>query len=249
MKNKFDHLFLLGRPASGKSEFIDYMKKLPDEDRAKNFHLAKFEEIDDFFWIWQKFMDDEVWEKAGYPRMYSKEYMKGNPGLTREGASLLDYCMEKFNAEIKKKYLSNESFYNDKSLIIEFARGGQKMYKHSLPRINAELWKRAAILYIDVSADDSWRRNVARYEEKLRHSSLAHMVPKETYDFHFRDHDWYDVTQKNESGYLELNGVKVPYVTMNNEPELPPGPEIGERYKKALDKLFKLYDTVKSCHE
>ena len=242
MKEKFDHLIIIGRPACGKSEFIDYMKKISDEEREKQFHIAKFEEIDDFPWIWEKFMEDDVWEKCGYPRKYSKEYMKGNAGMTPEAAPLLDYCMEKFNIEIEKRYLNDANFYQDKTLLIEFARGGAKAFKDQLNRLKPEIFKKAAILHIFIEPDESWRRNVARYEEKLKDSILSHMVPKETYDYHFRENDWKELTNNKESGYLELSGVKVPFVTMNNEPELPAGPEIADRYKTALDKLFELYD-------
>jgi len=241
MRNRYKHLFLLGRPASGKSEFIDYLKSVEETERANKYHIGRFDEIDDFLWLWEKFIEDDIWESAGYPRRYSKEYMPNNSGMTPEGAPLLDFCIEKFNRDISKNYLSNPEYYNNNTLIIEFARGGTKGYNHCLNRIAPELWKDAAIIYIDVTAEDSWRRNVARYEEKQRHSILAHMVPKETYDFHFRTHDWYDVTEKKESGFVTVSGVRVPYITMNNEPELPPGPEIGERYRKALETLWGLY--------
>ena len=243
MSNKIDHLILLGRPASGKSEFIDFIKGLSDTERNEICHIAKFEEIDDFPWIWEKFVEDDLWERAGYPRRYSKEYMKGNPGVIPEGAPLFDFCMEMFNREIKKKYLSNSDFYKEHTLIIEFSRGGKKKCTEELPRLAPEIWKSAAILYIDVSRDDSWRRNVARYEEKAKHSILAHMVPKETYDHYYNEIDWADVTGGKESGFIEVHGMKIPFVSMNNEPELPPGPEIAERYKKALDKLYELYST------
>ena len=35
MTRTFDHLLLLGRPAAGKSEFIDFMKKTTDAERAE----------------------------------------------------------------------------------------------------------------------------------------------------------------------------------------------------------------------
>lgn len=35
--DKFDIIFLLGRPAAGKSEIIDFLLKLSDEERRKYF--------------------------------------------------------------------------------------------------------------------------------------------------------------------------------------------------------------------
>ena len=241
MKKKFDHLVLLGRPASGKSELIDYLKGLSDSERLDGFHIGKFEEIDDFPWLWQKFTDDDIWERAGYPRLYSENYMPGNPHMNPEGVPLFDFCMAKFNIEIEKNYLSNPDFYKDNTLFIEFARGNTQTYAAAFSRLEKEIWKRAAIFFVDVTKDESWRRNVARYEEKKKHSILAHSLPRETYEYHFGTHDWHDLTDKKESGHLEKGGIKVPFVTMNNEPELPPGPEIAKRYKAAFDKLYELY--------
>lgn len=237
--NTFEHLIILGRPASGKSEFIDYIKKLPDAERVEKFHIGQFEEIDDFPWIWAKFMDDNIWEAAGYKRLYSFAD-QSNPGLKEDAGLLFDYCIERFNFEISEKYLQNREFYVKKTLIIEFSRGGEKAYQNALQRLKRAILKKAAIFYIKVSAEESWRRNVARYEEKLRHSILAHMVPKRTFDAFYKTDDWSAYTNGEECGMININGLDVPFVTMNNEPELPPGPEIAKRYKEALDKLFRL---------
>lgn len=242
MRSKFDHLIVLGRPASGKSEFIDYIKSLPDPVREKDLHIAAFEEVDDFPWIWEKFMEDDIWESVGYPRIYS--FKDGdNRGLHEEGFALYDFCLAKFNRVITKRYIKKPEFYDKKTLLIEFSRGGDDGYAHALPRLSKEVLDRAAIFYVKVSADESWRRNVARYEEKLSHSILAHMVPKRTFDTYYKTEDWDRFTGARESGKIEINGVPVPFVTMNNEPELPAGPEIAKRYKDALEKLFELYNT------
>ena len=98
----------------------------------------------------------------------------------------------------------------------------------------------AAILYIDVSREESWRRNVARYQEKLRHSILAHMVPRETYDYFYDVNDWPELTRGRPSGRLDVAGVSVPFVTMNNEPESTDPAVLEERYSTALGVLWAL---------
>ena len=55
MTKTFDHLFILGRPAAGKSEFMDFMKKISDAERSERFHIGHFVELDDFVWLWEKF--------------------------------------------------------------------------------------------------------------------------------------------------------------------------------------------------
>lgn len=243
MNHTFDHLFLMGRPAAGKSEFIDFMKKVSDDDRAKKYHIGKFVEVDDFVWIWEKFMEDDLWEEVGYPRIYSSDFENNNnPGLKIDKGDLLDLMMSKINHEVKKKFLSNPSFYDNNTVIIEFARGQNKGYRHSFKLINKDLWQRAAILYVEVDGNESWRRNVARYQDKLKHSILAHMVPKKTFDTHFAEDDWSEFTSMKRSGYLNLGGVDVPFVTMNNCPESTDPIVLDERYGKALRELMDLKD-------
>ncbi len=241
MTATFDHLLLLGRPAGGKSEFIDFMKKIPDDVRARKFHIGKFEEVDDFVWIWEKFVEDDIWERAGQPRLYSKNYMPGNPGMAPEGERLFRFCMHKFNEVIAEKYLARPQFYNDHTLFIEFARGRRNGFRDALNALKPEILKRAAILFIDVTREESWRRNTARYREKLKHSVLAHMVPKETFDYFYSDHDWSDLTGKDKNGRVDVNGLKVPFVTMNNEPESADPSVLNERYGNALEQLYGLY--------
>lgn len=233
---------MLGRPASGKSEFIDFMKKIPDAERTNKFHIGKFEEVDDFVWIWEKIIEDEFWEKAGYQRLYSKNYMPHNAGVTPKGERLFGFCMQKFNDVIKGKYLSRPEFYNDHTLFIEFARGRENAFKNALETLEFEILKRAAILFIYVTREESWRRNTARYQEELKHSILAHMVPKETFDYFYTDHDWLAITHNEPSGFIRINGLQIPFVTMNNEPESTDSVVLAKRYDEALGKLYKLYE-------
>jgi hypothetical protein len=103
--------------------------------------------------------------------------------------------------------------------------------------------QRAAIFYIHVSRHESWRRNVARYQEKLRHSILAHMVPRETYDYFYDTNDWHEVTGGAPDGRLDINGVQIPFVTMTNEPESTDLAVLEARYAAALGRLWELRST------
>ncbi len=240
MTDIFRHLLVLGRPACGKSEFIDFLKHSPDDMRRTRLHIGRFEEVDDFPWLWEKFQEDALWEKAGYPRLYTEEYMPGNPGMAPKGAKLFDWCMHKFNEVIGAQYAGREDFYQDSTLLIEFARGGQDGFRRALGRLERHVLDGAAIFHIQVSREESWRRNVARYQEKLRHSILAHMVPRETYDHFYDVNDWADLTGQQPSGWIDVNGLRVPFVTMNNEPESTDPAVLEERYAAALGQLWSL---------
>lgn len=231
----FDNLFVLGRPAGGKSELIDFMKKVPVPERAEKYHIGAFEEVDDFPWIWEVCSQDDEREARGERRLCSEKTEEGhNLTVPNFRGSLIG----RFNKVITEKYLSRPEFYREGTLLIEFARGRGDGFKNSLDQFKRDILERAAILYIDVSFQESFRRNNARYNAALKSSILCHKVPdKDMYEY-FIENDWKDITDGRPDGNLVVNGVAVPFVSMNNEPELPPGPEIAERYKKALDRLF-----------
>lgn len=238
MARLFENLLLLGRPASGKSEFIDFMKNVSDADRSARYHIGKFNELDDFPWIWEKFMEDDIWETAGYPRRFS--FGGGNPGLNKEGGPLFDFCMAKFNAEYAKNYRDNGGFYRDGTLLIEFSRGGENAYRKALGQLSPDILKRSAILFVLVSYEESRRRNDARYREKLQHSILAHKVPDETMETFYKTHDWLELTGNRGDGHITVGSVRVPFVTMNNEPELTDPALLDRRYGPALRTLMEL---------
>ncbi|MBU4484755.1 hypothetical protein KKA47_04985, partial [bacterium] len=234
----FDNLFLLARAAAGKSELIDFFKNTPEDKRIKEHHIGKFEEIDDFPWIWQACEADDKREANGEARIDTVK--------TSEGVSLLDQLFRlkmvpKFNKAINEKYMSRPEFYENGTLFIEFARGKADGFKTTLEGFDDEILQKGSILYVKVSHAESYRRNNARYKEGQEGSILFHKVPDKDMNEYFIENDWEEITGGKENGYLEIKGIKIPFVTMLNEPELPPGPEISARYENALNKLFELY--------
>lgn len=241
MSKTFDHLIILGRPAGGKSEFIDFIKNVPAQTRAEKYRIGNFEAMDDFMWLWEKFEEDNLWEKAGRERIFSKKY-GNNYGLVN--GELLYFLIERFNMEVPKRYLSRPEFYQDSTLLIEFSRGGKYLYKDAISKLSKEILNRAAVLYINVSFEESWRRNVARYQEKLKHSVLSHMVPRETMDEFYSTDDWSELTKGEHSGCLYFNGLKIPFATVLNEPESTDPKVLDERYGPPLRRLFEIRQSL-----
>ena len=238
MTKTFDHLYILGRPAAGKSEFMDFMKRISDPERAERFHIGKFVELDDFVWLWEKFREDDIWEEVLGKRLYSSRY-EGQYNM--EDARLFDFLIAKLNHEVMENYLPKEEFYINQTLFIEFARGGEKPYSEALAGFDAGVLDRAAILRIEVSREESFRRNEARYQEKLKHTVLAHKCPEPNMKRFYSEDDWPKLTGKSGSGTFAINGVDVPFVTMNNEPESTDPKVLGPRYGDALEMLWELY--------
>ena len=79
--------------------------------------------------------------------------------------------------------------------------------------------------------------------EKMKHSILAHKVPDATMQNFYQTHDWGTLTQNKESGLLTCQNIKIPFVTMNNAPELTDAVLLDQRYGKALRQLMELHDT------
>lgn len=236
----FDHLFVLGRPAGGKSEFIDFMKKAPADERARRFAIGRFEEVDDFPWLWEACVEDDRRESLGEPRLVSERVPEGH-NITQAGfrGSLVD----RFNETICGTYLARPDFYDEGTLLIEFARGIGDGFGLSLARFHPDILRRGAILYIAVSFEESYRRNDARYRRGQEESILFHKVPdRDMYGF-FRDNDWTALTGGAPDGWLTVAGIRLPFVSMPNEPESTDPDVLGARYEAALGRLRDLART------
>ena len=236
----FEHLFVLGRPAGGKSEFIDVMKKCPADERARAFGIGRFEEIDDFPWLWDACVEDDRREARGEARLVSERTAEGyNITKPKFRGGLVD----QFNAAIGEKYLANPAFYADGTLLIEFARGVDDGFRESLQRFDPAILRRGAVLYIKVSFEESFRRNSSRYKPGQEESILFHKVPDRDMLGFFRDNDWAAITGDAPDGWLDLRGVRVPFVSMLNEPESTDPLVLRERYANALGRLLELVRT------
>ena len=236
----FEHLFVFGRPAGGKSEFIDFMKTCEPVKRYNTFRIAPFDILDDYLFIREIAEHEDALEALSVNRFITQR--------TKDGIAIINdifwpYASHKLNAIIKNNYLGNPEFYKEHTLLIEFSRGREPAtYKKALDGISPEVLKKGAIIYIKVSYEESLRRNEARYREKLKHSILAHKCPEDIMERYYKYDDWQDVTLGKSSGRLAINGVQIPFVTMENEPESKAAPVLEKRYGDALESLWKLYE-------
>ncbi|MDD5264574.1 MAG: hypothetical protein PHU43_07030 [Candidatus Bipolaricaulis sp.] len=229
-----DVLLLLGRPASGKSEFIDFVSRLPADERASSYHLGPLEVIDDFPILWQKFEEDDAWERLGRPRLHSKR-ADGNYAVTDDG--IWEFLIDRINASAAEKLARRAN--SARTLLIEFSRGGARGYADAFATLSDAILSRAAALYVSVSFDESWRRNLARYDERRRSGILTHSVPREEMERTYGVDDWSRLAP-DASGLLDVRGHRIPYVTMGNEPESTDPRVLGTRYAHALGLAFAL---------
>jgi hypothetical protein len=225
----FEVIILTARPASGKSEVIDYLKKTDVETRKKRFHIGEFEEIDDFPFVWDTFVIDDIMTKHGKPRLFTDEdyYFKDH--------FIWNLFIEKINVMYAKKLAYNPKYHDTLTAIIEFARGGENGIGEALSYLSDDILKKAGILYIDVSYEESVRKNRARKQVGQEDSILFHSLPDEKMDFYYKINDWKKLT-KDDPEFITVKGIKVPYAVFHNEPDLTTAG--GEPLGWALEETF-----------
>ena len=233
MNDIFHTIILTARPAAGKSEVIDFLKKQNSEDRRNLYHVGDIVEIDDFPYIWEKFEEDKILSDAGRPRLWTddKLYFK------EEWA--WDFFLQKMNVAFQKHLASGDS---GKTVLFEFARGGKNAIAHALEVISPEVLKRAGILYIQVSYEESVRKNRRRFKPELAHSVLFHSLPDEKMEFYYKENDWANLATNGLQGRIQARDVAVPYAVLVNEPEVTDNvAKLAPALRDALDRLWVLY--------
>lgn len=228
-KNHFDVIILMGRPAAGKSEVIDYLKKTPVQERLERFHINQFEEIDDFPMLWTWFEEDAILEKIMHkPRMHTD----------KDGYFLYQYqwdlLIERISLEYDKR-LRDEHYHDKMTTVIEFSRGSEHGgYQSAFQHLSEKILKKASILYIDVPFEESLRKNRKRFNPDRPDSILEHGLPDEKLKKIYYEVDW-ETFKGNDPEYIHVRGIPVPYVVFHNMPSQTDDPEL---LGPALDKLF-----------
>jgi hypothetical protein len=230
----FPLLFLLGRPASGKSELIDFMRSTPTEERMLRYHIGSLTVVDDFPILWQKFIEDDVWERVGGRRLFSER--------AGENYRVSDDGIWPFLTEMLRRKAEDalDAGSSDSTLLVEFSRGTSPGYRESLEQLSPLLARGGAILYLDVSFEESWRRNVARYDAKRKAGILTHSVPRVEMERTYAVDDWRTIAAAR-SGWIGIADARVPFVRMGNEPELVEREALDLRYHEALTTLHGLW--------
>jgi hypothetical protein len=237
MTKIFKKIILLGRPASGKSEIIDYLKKTPAEERLMRFHIGNIDEIDDFPMLWTWFEEDEILEKVfGEPRIHS----------TNDGYFLHEYqwhlLIERICLEYKKKIRDNINYHTSTTCLIEFSRGSEHGgYKEAFKHLSQEVLKDSAILYVNVPYEESLRKNRKRFNPDKPDSILEHGLPDSKLKRLYQNVDWEEITAGTVS-YLTINGIDVPYAVFENMPSKTDDPKLlGLTLDEVIKKLWEIY--------
>jgi hypothetical protein len=236
-RNHFDILILLGRPASGKSEIMDFLTKTGPIERTERFHVGAIDMIDDFPMLWTWFEEDAILEKImGQPRMHSD----------KDGYFLYQYqwdlLIERICMEYKKHQRDFADYHAEHTTLIEFSRGTEHGgYRSALEHLSDEVLAHAAILYVNVSYEESLRKNRRRFNPDRPDSILEHGLPDQKLERLYKNVDWEELTAGHEE-YLPVKGHKVPMVVLENQPEMTDDfAKLGPALDSILARLWSLY--------
>ncbi|MBN2044523.1 MAG: hypothetical protein JW757_05840 [Anaerolineales bacterium] len=237
MKNEhFEILLLIARPGAGKSEVIDYLKSTPLEERKKRFHIGEFEEIDDFPMLWTWFEEDDILQQLGHPRLHTDDQGYFITPL------LWDVLIQRICLEYEKKLRDKPNYHTEKTTIIEFSRGSQHGgFKRAFEHLSQEVVEKLAVMYIDVSWEESRRKNRARFNPEKPDSILEHGLSDNKLEVLYKETDWDEVRAASPT-HLNIQGVRVPYAVFENEDDVTTGrgEALGRRLEETLTLLWEL---------
>jgi hypothetical protein len=236
----FDVLILIGRPASGKSEIIHHLAHASPQVRRRQFHVAELDVLDDFPMLWTWFEEDRILSKRlGKPRLHTDA----------DGHFKYPYLwhllIERINLEYHKRLRDNTTYHQHTTTLVEFSRGAEHGgYAAAFSHLDDDLLRRAALLYVRVSFEESLRKNRRRSNPQRPDSILEHSLPDETLRRLYSEDDW-DHFSAADPHYLHVRSSRVPYVVFENEDDVTTDkPDLlAGRLEQVLGCLWKLRHT------
>jgi hypothetical protein len=233
----FDVLILIGRPASGKSEIIDFLKHTAPDVRRSRYHIAELEVMDDFPTLWTWFEQDRILSRRlGQPRLYTDE------GGYFKHPAYWQLLIERLSLDYQKCRRDDPAYHDHTTALAEFSRGSEHGgYGEAFSHLADDLLQKAAILYVDVSFAESLRKNRRRLNPQRPDSILEHGLSDEKMERLYHADDWGSLAQ-GESGFVTVRSAHVPYVGFENEDDVTTDkPDLlAARLEIVLDKLWKL---------
>ena len=213
-KNVFDLLVLIARPAAGKSEIIDFIKRTTLENRRGQFHLGKLDEIDDFPMLWTWFEEDALLEKMGHPRLHTD----GDGYFLHQYQ--WDLLIERMELEYQKRIRDIPSYTEDYSTLVEFSRGSEHGgYRSAFEHFSPQILSKMSVLYIDVPWEESLRKNRKRFNPEKPDSILEHALPDGKLERLYKETDWPTFSSPDPT-HLLVKGVRIPYVVFENHDDV-----------------------------
>ena len=105
-------------------------------------------------------------------------------------------------------------------------------------QFSTDFLSRAAVMYIDVSWEESLRKNRKRFNPERPHSILEHGMDDEKLRFLYGESDW-DEFSGADPEFLHVGESRVPYVVFPNDDDVTTsgGEKLGARLEECLSAL------------
>jgi len=235
---RFETIILIGRPAAGKSEVIDFLKHTGEPERSRRFHVGPFVELDDFPFVWETFEIDDLLERLGQSRLFTtRDYFF-------KGDHLWNLFIERINLEFRKLLARDPAFTATHTALVEFSRGGERGFAEAFAHLADEILSRAGIVYINVSYEESARKNRRRFDPARADSILYHSLPDEKMERYYKTNDWERLSGGKPTGRIRVRGFDVPFAVFDNEPEKTDDPrKLGPALEEVFGRLWSLMHT------
>jgi adenylate kinase family enzyme len=207
---KYKYVFLLGRPGCGKSAlYRELEKRILESGQAETV-----ERVDDFPKVWARLQGDDALEREGKERIYSRRTDDG-------GYFPLDNVLDGILKEVNADVLNIDK--PDHVVFIEFARSN---YIEALQNFDPRILEQCIAIYMEVSFEICWARNVARHAAAMAQDGDDHLVGREAMEALYLHDD-----QEAFVAHMEERGI--PVLVVNNEAD-------GEEHlKRQVEELFK----------
>jgi hypothetical protein len=234
-KGIFDALILIGRPASGKSEIIDYLTHVSPEDRRRRFHIGELDVLDDFPMLWTWFEEDYILaEQLGKPRLHTDgdRYFRY--------PYLWHVLIERLSLEYDKRLRDDPTLLDHTTTVVEFSRGSEHGgYAEAFPHLSDDVLRRAAVVYVRVSFEESLRKNRRRRNPERPDSILEHSLADEKLTRLYREDDWAAFSGQDPN-FITVRSIRVPYVVFENEDDVTTDKpdQLAARLEDVLDRLW-----------
>jgi hypothetical protein len=235
MKSILPVVILNARPAAGKSEIIAYLRSLGDSERRDHFHLGKIAEIDDFPMLWTWFEEDALLVQMGLDRIHTDDrgYFASH--------DLWNLLIRRICLEYDKMLRDSADLHSDTTVLIEFSRGSEHGgYREAYSHLTDQTLRAASVLYVDVSYEESLRKNQKRFNPEKPDSILEHGLPDEKLATLYRDTDWTEFSERDPH-YITVGSNRLPYAAMDNADDVTSegGQALADRLERTLYHLWK----------
>ncbi len=238
----FPLLLLIGRPASGKSEILEYLRGTPSAERRRRFHVGELAVLDDFPLLWAWFEEDRLLSEMGQERLHT------TPDGYFLGPHLWDLLVRRLCLEYDKLLHASPRLHDRETVLLELSRGTEHGgYARAFARLSEAVLERLAVVYVRVSYRESLRKNRRRFNPERPHSILEHALPDEKLEKLYREDDWDRLAAGHR--FLRIGGRQVPYAVFENEEDLtsPGGEPLGRRLEEVLGGLWALAREGRPC--